>query len=358
MKKKKSVKKLSWRDIHHGAFVDEGRLVAFPTCFPGASIPIVADESHITALDVNAEGDVYGGTSGKACHFFVGMFRGVTGAVFDMGKVEKASHCASILCGEKNFAAFVNDTSGGRIVSRRFQGLPFDLIQEWGFSRQPYKELGFVVEGEKIHDALADISKKYVVGTTDKHLFTFDFGSNKIEILHEISGKGQIATGSSGHFYGLDEGNSLWHFVYENKQLERKSIRLPEGSWKQGDLQWARDARNGMLYIADDEGRLFTFNEKEGFSSSLGQTDLAPVKTMSVTNDGRLFGACGEEISHLFTYNPRRNEIRDLGIALSTLERRRYGYLFSDSVVGPDGEIYFGEDDDLGHLWIYFPKIV
>ena len=39
-------------EIVHGTFVKEGTMVAFPTCFPGASIPIPADESHITALDI------------------------------------------------------------------------------------------------------------------------------------------------------------------------------------------------------------------------------------------------------------------------------------------------------------------
>ncbi|MCK5732824.1 MAG: hypothetical protein KAI38_01465, partial [Candidatus Latescibacteria bacterium] len=71
-------------EIVHGTFVKEGTMVAFPTCFPGASLPIVADESRITALDVTPEGVVYGGTSGRLTHLFVGMFHGVTGMVFDM----------------------------------------------------------------------------------------------------------------------------------------------------------------------------------------------------------------------------------------------------------------------------------
>jgi hypothetical protein len=42
---------------------------------------------------------------------------------------------------------------------------------------------------------------------------------------------------------------------------------------------------------------------------------------------------------------------------VSVIERRRYGFIFSDAAIGRDGEIYFGEDDNLGHLWLYFPKI-
>jgi hypothetical protein len=43
--------------------------------------------------------------------------------------------------------------------------------------------------------------------------------------------------------------------------------------------------------------------------------------------------------------------------AVSVIERRRYGFLFSDAAIGRDGEIYFAEDDNLGHFWLYFPKI-
>ena len=39
------------------------------------------------------------------------------------------------------------------------------------------------------------------------------------------------------------------------------------------------------------------------------------------------------------------------------VERRRYGYTFGDAVTGRDSQIILGEDDDLGHLWLYFPRI-
>ena len=59
----------------------------------------------------------------------------------------------------------------------------------------------------------------------------------------------------------------------------------------------------------------------------------------------------------LFCYDPRKGELRSLGVAVSVLERRRYGYSFGDAAVGRDGQIFLGENDDLGHLWMYFPKI-
>jgi hypothetical protein len=43
---------------------------------------------------------------------------------------------------------------------------------------------------------------------------------------------------------------------------------------------------------------------------------------------------------------------------VSVIQQRRYGYCFGDAVTGRDGEIIFGENDNLGHLWLYFPKIL
>jgi hypothetical protein len=78
---------------------------------------------------------------------------------------------------------------------------------------------------------------------------------------------------------------------------------------------------------------------------------------MAVTLDGRLYGMYGDEKSMLFCYNPEKRELKTLGVAVSVLERRRYGYSFGAAAVGRDGQIFFGEDDDLGHLWMYFPPI-
>ena len=62
-------------------------------------------------------------------------------------------------------------------------------------------------------------------------------------------------------------------------------------------------------------------------------------------------------MANLFCCDTISRSVTNLGVAASVLERRRYGYQFGDAVTGPDGEIVFGEDDNDGHLWLYFPKI-
>jgi len=349
-------------EIVHGTFMKQGTMVAFPACFPGTTRQIEADESHITALAAAADGSIYGGTSGRACHLLVGMFHGVTGMVMDMGVVDGADECVAVCCGADAFAACVNGPGGGggggggRIVSRALQPLPFDLIQEWSFHKEPFRELATPVPGERIVHAVADPARERIVGTTEGHLFTVAMDSGEVRVVAELAGSGRLGAAPGGAVYGLDEDATLWRYDTSSGKLERNAVGLPDGDWTSAPLTWARDEKAGLLYAADGEGRLYSLGEG-GFSGELGRTKLAPVGAMAVTLDGRLFGACGTGIGRLFCYDPGRGEVEDIGVAVSVIERRRYGYVFGDAVVGRDGQVYFGEDDDLGHLWIYFPRI-
>ena len=345
-------------NITHGTFVKQGTMVAFPTGFPGATIPILADESHITALDTSRQGFVYGGTSGKRSHIFVGMFHGVTGMIFDMKAVDGATHCSAVCCGKTKFLACVNGPSGGgRILTSNLEPWPYDLIQEWGFERHPFDDLGEVAAGEAIIHAVADASRDHVVGVTTRHLFTVDLAAPKIQVVEEVSGSGRLAVGSKGGILGSDGAGHLWRYDSQTQNLEREAFKLPGGRWDKAPQVWARAGQSGLLYTADDDGQLFSFDEERGFSASLGKTLLAPVGPMASTFDGRVFGFCGSGIAKMFCFDPGRREITNLGVAVSLFERRRYGYAFGDAVTGRDGEIVFGEDDDGGHLWLYFPRI-
>src|ERR1700740_2734009 len=88
-------------------FVRQGTMVAFPTCLPGMTTPIPHDESRITALDINAEGHVYGGTSGRRAHLFAAAFHGLTGIVLDAGAVPGSKDTVAVCCGTSRTIHFV-----------------------------------------------------------------------------------------------------------------------------------------------------------------------------------------------------------------------------------------------------------
>jgi hypothetical protein len=347
-----------WNRIMHETYLSQGTMLAFPTGFPGVTIPIVPDESHITALDTTPDGFVYGGTSGKRAHIIVGLFPGVTGMVLDLKAVEGATHTPAVCCGKTRFLACVNPPSGGgRILASKLWPMPYEGLGAWSFERPAFDDVGEGVAGDPIVHAVADASRDLVVGVTTGHLFTVNMTTLKIQVVGEAPGYGRLAVSSKGGIIGQDGMGHLWRFDTQTRTLQRKAFKLPYGAWDKAAVLWARTRPGGLLYVADADGQLFSFDEDRGFSGSLGKTPLAPVGPMAITFDGRVFGFCGDGIAKMFCYDPGRGEMSTLGVAASVFERRRLGYVFGDAVTGRDGEIIFGEDDDGGHLWLYFPRI-
>jgi hypothetical protein len=335
-------------------FVREGFMVAFPTCLPGMTTPITHDECHITALDIDQEGQIFGGTSGRQAHIFVARFHDLTGVVLDAGVVPDSTNTVAVCSGKSRAIAFVNGARGGRAIAIPKIDLAQDWIQEWGLSPQALQDLGECVANEPVVHAICDSSKTTVIGVTTGHLFTMDIESGKVTVVGETSGRGRLGMSGSGVF-GQDNNSRLWHFDPASGKIRRAAVALPEGEWNAG-LRWARGGDAGQLLTADDAGRLFSFDESHGFRS-LGKAHLAPVGPMAMVPDGRVFGFCGTEIANLFCCDTTSGSVSNLGVAASVLEKRRYGYQFGDAVVGTQGEIVFGEDDNDGHLWLYFPKI-
>ena len=342
--------------IVHGAFKTEGQMVAFPLCFPSVSIPIPADESRITALDVTGDGVVYGGTTGRASHLFVAMFHGVTGMVFDMGTVPNHDHTAAVCCGGAKFFAAVNGPDGGRIVVRKLQETPFSLIQEWTIQRSPFLCIDAPVGGERILHAVAGSDRSYVIGTTESTVFRYDFDTDEVSVVGEVEGAGRLAALPDGSVMGRAKGDALWRYEPEKGAAAAGSLSLPDGNWR-CEIIWAKDPVTGLLYTADADARLFSYSVKDGWKGPLSRIPYSPVTSMAVTFDGRVFGSSGTDMQRMFCYDPERDTLADIGVAASTLQQRRYCYEFGDAVTGRDGEIIFGENDDLGHLWLYFPRI-
>ncbi len=344
-------------EIVHGTFMTEGTMVAFPLCFPGASTPIPMEESHITALDITPDGIVYGGTSGRRAHLFVGMFHGVTGVVFDLGTIEDMTECVSICCCEEQVIALMKGTKGNRLVSTGYQGLPFDLIQEWGFGRSPIKMIAEPPNGEGNLNAVTCGGGKGVICQSGGHLLHLEVKSGTLTEIGMVPGTGRMFPADQETVYGFDEGNTLWCYRTHNNTLERKVFPVPERCQVGDTIQWACEKGGGQCYLADTEGALFPFTPDKAFGPSIGKARLSPVGAMAVTHDGRLIGSCGDGIGRFFVYSPRDKHVKDIGVAVSVLENRRYGYQFGAAVTGRDGEIYFGEKDNNGHLWLYFPRI-
>lgn len=70
--------------------------------------------------------------------------------------------------------------------------------------------------------------------------------------------------------------------------------------------------------------------------------------------DNCIYGIAGKDCCHLFKYNPEEGDLRDLGILHVSSPRCWHGYEFDAAVTGEKGEIYFGENDRISHLFVYY----
>jgi hypothetical protein len=386
------------KDVSH-QFVREGTMAAFPTCYPGVTMPIPLDESRITAIDINSDGHIYGGTScsgknGARSHVFAFAYHGLTGIVLDIGAIDGATECVAVCCCEvreprdeeseearraarawPGAIAFVNGPRGGRAIFVPHIELAQDWIQEWGMDPQSPWELGECVAGEPVVHAVAMPGGTSVVGVTTRHLFTLDVASGKVSVVGEVPGRGRIVLGRNAVF-GLDDNGKLWSYDFVSGKLNRGVVALPAGDWNDAAaVRWSREKQPSEIAVADASGHLFLFDEGTGSFRLVGQTHLAPVYAIALTSDGRIYGGCGDEIGNFFVCDPSAGasptsaappvgdspataSARNLGVAASVLEQRRYMYQYGDALVGRDGEIVFAENDNGGHMWIYFPKLL
>jgi hypothetical protein len=310
----------------HGPFVKEGLMAAFPLCFPGMTDPIPLEESRITALAQSTTGMLYGGTSGKGSHLFAGFFKGPTGAVYDLGRIEGAAECVGIACGKEKLIAAVNGPEGSRIVSQRAEGFPdFDLLQEWSFIRQPYEELKWSLANERVLDLVGVGETSWAVGISEHHLFMADIDQGRCNVVADIDSAAHLMVDVDGTVYGLDAGEALWSFNPATRHLTRKAVPLPPAKWGKGPLVWATGGGKAKFYLADPEGKLFSLSLNSPVCQNIANAPLSPIHCMAVIPDGRIYGFCGEGIAHLFVFDPETGVMTDLGVAVSILERRRYG---------------------------------
>ncbi len=340
-------------------FVQEGRMVAMPLMFPGASLPVPADESRLTALTITPHKEyIYAGTSGKAVHIVVALFHDQTGVVFDIGKVPGAVACTSIVCLEEKIVATVNSAVEGRIVSYYHRRYSTIMMQEWfDYLKMEPREEGVPVPGEKIIHAVPVNLGQGMAGITRSRLFMFDPKKSESIIIGEVPHGHRMAIDKNGVLYGRDE-KSLWRFDPKTQKLKRRAVVLPRAKWSDGPRVWTLNYFDGYLYTADDDGHIFCLTTGGTILGPLGRIEPAPVTAMCATYDGRIFGMTGNDLANLFVYDSVRKEVKNLGPVISVLERRRLGYAFADAITGRDGEIIFAENDDLGHLWLYFPRIL
>jgi hypothetical protein len=370
----------------HAGYVVEGQMIAMPLGFPGMAMPISADDAYLTALAIDSRQVVYGGTGGRQAHLFAGMTRGLTGAVIDMAVLAEDARVTAVMATADDGVVATTAPGAprpdgqaapgegpGSVFVHDGQRLPYDLLQEWSFRRKPAEEVAVPLPEEGIACAVLvrgpDGSQQVCgLGERTGTLFTCDVASGTVNVIGPVDDRAlfskSIVVGPDGMVYGTATAGRLWRYAPTSERLDTLDLRIPSQAGRalrNHAESFAVDCERGIIYGGGSaDGILFAFSPAEHTVRSLGKaTCFRGIRGLAVTPDGRLFGMSGRtgDIAHLFCYDPDGPELKDIGMVASVLGARVYGYEFSCSTMGRDGQIFFGQHERGGHLWLYCPAI-
>jgi len=356
-----------------GVFVREGVVVALPLCFPGQTISPPAGETAIATLafDANAT-TIYCGTKGTRAHVLTSMIYEDRGVVIDVGAVPDATSVDGLCVCENRIFIVASGKNGAALwsVAEFDFDHSYSLIQEWDLGREPYEKVCDLFSEHSVAQAIPVSDGCAMIGIVESsgEVFRVDLKSKQKDILGKVDKSGHFSRAlvldRSGRLWGSSGLAQLWVCDVSRGEVECTDMEAPAAAGRSPHTQvsaWALDPFTGILYGGTTpDGYLFKFDPESRELVPLGKPTIhGSISCMSVGNDGRLFGMSGAEddIAHMFSYDPRSGALSDMGIPVSSLTVREYGYHFSCAATGPNGEIFFGQGERINHLWVYFPSV-
>jgi len=338
-------------------FVTEGRLVAVPLALPDETFAIPPDESHVTCLVESPDAmRVYGTTAGAACHVFVASHRGAAGGVLDLGVVPRARTVPCLVVetprtyGDTLLAG--TNTDEGIAILRFHALFPRDTIQEPSYSVATFESVLTVPE-TVLHDAMrTDDGSLYCL--TSQGVLLADVAQGRHRWLRQcdetVPGQKLVCV-VAGTAHWFDAQGACWALDLDSGECTDTGLRISP------DERVVVCGFRNTLVHADAEGVIRQLDPESCQVRQVAGLFLPHVQCMAALPDGRLYGVCGDGIGHFFRCGLRTGDTVDLGAIVSVISARRYGFEFTCAITGRDGEIYLGETDRGGHLWLYFPPV-
>jgi hypothetical protein len=351
-----------------GEYVREGTLLALPLCFPDQTLPPPAGETATSAMEIDPNGTVYLGTRGTKAHLLAAMLRQDTGIVYHVGAIPDATSVDALVVHD-DALFFVASGPRGTALWRTSRISGKFMVQEWEIVRPALKRIGSLPLTACVGAvASADGSRLFLVDAPSGEIVQIETRSGRVMAHHDTGGGGRNGTAlcrdAEGRIWGSSGKASLWVLSPQTATLEKTDLTIPCSAGREQHTQvsaWAADPVTGMLYGGSaPDGFLFALDPHARRITSLGKpTRQEPITCLTVGNDGALIGMAGgdDDIGHMFRYEPDTRSLVDLGIPISTLSTRQYGYVFSGARTGRDGEMYFGQSERVNHLWVYFPPV-
>ena len=336
-----------------------GSVYAHGLAYPVPGV-LPAGEAAITALAVGAEGKVFGVTSGRRAHLFW-MPRPLLIAA--IGAIDGVSQAAEgLVLGPDGFLYGAARDGGGPLfrhsLATDFVGLYRTRSAPIEMLRAPFKDDGVVsLSLSEDQTTIAGL------GERTGRPFLYSLKTGRVKALPrpgpENEAMGRVLCPAGNGFYGSGADGQLFHLSVEG-DVEWLDAALPS---RRGKAYLARAhaflrARSGRIYGGTEDGYLFSFDPLARRLVSHGRPcDIPDLHALAEGSDGSIYGLVGREkdVTHLVRFRPAAAEWTDLGMFQSYGHYPWLGYQVRALVAGQDGQLYAGEHDRFGHLFIYHP---
>ncbi len=343
------------------AYVIKGSLHAIGLAYPHPGV-LPDGEAAVTALTISAEGALCGATSGEERAHLFHMPR--PGLIGDMGVIPGVCQVAeSVVLDANGMVHGASRDKGGPLFSCDLTGCylgPYNASNSPILTRRgPFRDDGVI--------SLAISNDKTVIAGVAEHtgrLFLYSLKRRTIRRLPPIVREGDafgrvLAAARDGAFYGSGKEGQLFRMSVEG-DVEWLGAHVPcrRGKGYLARVSSLVQSRNGLLYGGTEDGYLFSLDLGSQELISHGRaSDIPDLHALAEGGDGAIYGLTGRYpwASHLVAFRPDRSEWEDLGFFKAHGHYPWIGYQMRALVAGPGGELYAGEHDRFGHLFMYYP---
>lgn len=316
------------------------------------ALPFEPGECAVKAMVKTSRGVCYGITGGAMSHLF--SFDPAAKTVTPQGRLDgmiRKNGMAPLADGAVLWAAHLAGGEGWLYV-RSEGGSP--------------EKICCPVKGEGIAALASSPDGRQVYGISDRSgvFFVYDSKTRTVAQKGAVDRDGlfssTLAVDDRGDVYGGARWTRLFKYDARNGTLAQLETKAPLLA---GREMYTRidallfDPRSRSVFGGTSDGMLFQFHPENGKMISLGKILNQPrIRCLTMGGDGCLYGIAGKDCCHLFRYNPADRDLRDLGMLFVASPRAWNGYEFDAAVTGPQGEVCFGENDQISHVFVYSPS--
>lgn len=345
------------------AFITEGTVALRELGNYGVTSPIPNGESAITAL-LSGEGQkkIYGATSGKKSHLFYYDPSPAAEHVVDIGLLGEDAECR-ILMKDRNGLIFGIVNPGGRIFRYSPQG-EFSVL--WKYQVNTVEFLDLSLDEDAAYAILEpETGRIFALTRNTSALVEFDMEKRNLRKVGEVERAGKsnaLILDGRGNIIGSGNNGHLFRYSIAGESLEILDLQLPspKGMAFLNYLDSAVFDGEKTIYGGTTLGTIFRLDATSldlvGYGRPLSDHRI---RAIALGKEGIIYGAAGSpgKNCHLFRWNPRTGEVKDLGIPMVHFPKNWVCYDISALAVGPNGEIYIGESERVSYLLVYYPPV-